>query len=91
VRGYWIEVYNITNWNEKMVLDRSYRGSVINLMKGTHSIGIRREPEEVEDEANLGKGTFWRMQENAEKYEEGLRDELETRSDGDMLHKALCS
>jgi len=40
-------------------------------------------------EANLGKGTFWRMQENGAKHGEGLRDGLETWSDGDAAQSPV--
>jgi hypothetical protein len=44
--SYSREAYNITNWNEKMAVDRSYSeegGS--NPLKNKHWIGIRMEPE----------------------------------------------
>jgi len=40
-------------------------------------------------EANLGKGPFWRMHENVAKHGEGLRDGLETGSDGDAAQSPV--
>jgi hypothetical protein len=50
------------------------------------SAGILKERK---NEANLGKGPFSRMQENVAKHGAGLRDGLETGSDGDAARSPV--
>ena len=38
MRGYWAEVYNTTNWNGKMVMDRSFPILLTNFIFLTNSI-----------------------------------------------------
>ena len=44
---------------------------------------------ERKTEANLGKWPFWRMQENVAKHGEGLRDGLQTGSEGDAAQSPV--
>jgi hypothetical protein len=52
-------------------------------LKNRHWVGGRREPGGEEGRRKLGKGLFWRKQENAAKHEARLRGWWASMSDGD--------